>query len=70
VAGGIFSLARKTMCVYAASFGLVRANTVPASLDHTFGSIASFDCRPATSDVPRGADIRRVRRHVSWVPKH
>src|SRR5262249_8392228 len=30
-AGGTVSLARKTRCVYAASFGRVRANTAPAS---------------------------------------
>jgi len=32
------------------------------------GQKRRFDRRPATSGLPRSADIRRVRRHVSKVP--
>jgi hypothetical protein len=32
------------------------------------GHSRRFDGRPATSGLPRSADIRRVRRHVSNVP--
>jgi len=32
------------------------------------GQKRRFECRPVTSGLPRSADIRRVRRHVSKVP--
>jgi len=33
------------------------------------GQKRRFERRPVTSGLPRSADIRRVRRHVSKVPK-